>query len=312
MIGLRRFIPHGNYSDNNTQDTVYPDTAAILSALNASVESDELFITTLIGSAGAGKSCLLQYFANEYRQQVRKIDIQRFPVLYADYDEAEKNILGADVSSPIAATTLSSIMFSLAQLARQIGGNNALPRWYREEQSLYSSSRLLWLFSEICLELQRLRVRAIIIDNAHRLDTKTIKVLMRIRSRLHNRIGLIFGAQLQPNEQHDEPMGRLFKQARVDGLDVEAPIELRPLVEKDFHATVLMPIFQDIDASFEPELEQYFKLIAQRFWKVTGGDWKSIDSRTRHFNRLLGPRSWQDRIITRSIIEQVLNFKLPS
>ena len=311
MLGLRGFIPHKNQVDKTTPDAAYPDTNAILSALNAGTSFDLLLVMTLLGRAGAGKSFLLKYFATEYRQQVCGIDIHRAPVLYADYDETEKNTLGADTTAPITATMLSSIMFSLAQLARQVGGNRALPRWYREEQSLYSSRQMLWLFGEICLELKRLDVRTLIIDNAHRLDAKTVKLLFRMRARLNNQIGMIFGAELQPSEGQDEPMGRLFTQARIDESDVEQPIELRPLVEQEFHHAVLTPVFKDIGASFEPALDQHFKVIARRFWAVTKGDWKSIDTRARHFNRLLGPRSREDRLITRSMIEHVLSFKLP-
>ncbi|MBX0328195.1 ATP-binding protein [Oscillochloris sp. ZM17-4] len=312
MLGLRGFIPHKNQVDKTTPDAAYPDTNAILSALNAGTSFDLLLVMTLLGKAGTGKSFLLKYFATEYRQQVCGIDIHRAPVLYADYDETEKNTLGADTTAPITATMLSSIMFSLAQLARQVGGNGALPRWYREEQSLYSSRQLLWLFGEICLELKRLDVRTLIIDNAHRLDAKTVKLLFRMRARLNNQIGLIFGAQLQLSEGQDEPMGRLFKQARIDESGVEQPIELRPLVSKEFYEAVITPVFKDIGASFEPELIQHFQVIIRQFWKVTAGDWKSIDTRTRHFNRLLGPRSREDRLITRSMVEQVLNFKLPN
>jgi hypothetical protein len=310
MPGLRNFIAHKNWIDKGIQEAAYPDTSAILSALNAGANDDTLRPMTLIGKAGTGKSCLLKHFATVYRQQECGIDPQLLPVLYADYDEAEKNALGAGTTSPITATVLSSIMFSLAQLAQRIGGNNALPTWYRQEQSLYSPRQLLWLFGEICLELKRFKVQAIIIDNAHRLDAKTIKILFRIPARLNNSINLIFGAQLQTGEDNDEPMGRLFKQARINSDDVEQPIELRPLIAEEFHKSVIGPVFRDIGGDFEPEIEQHVRKIAQRFWQVTRGDWKSIDSKVTHFNRLLGPRSRSDRLITQSIIEQVLNFKL--
>lgn len=311
MLGLRSFIPHKNWITKDTLDAAYPDTDAILNALNGGTNFDVLQVMILVGKAGTGTSSLLKYFATEYRHKVCGIDLHRAPVVYADYDETEKNTLGADTTEPITATTLASIMFSLAQLARQIGGTSALPRWYREEQSLYSSRQLLWLYGEICLELKRLDVRAIIIDNAHRLDTKTVKLLFRLRARLNNRIGLMFGAQLQSSEGNDEPMGRLFKQARIESSDVEQPIELRPLVAKEFYNAVLTPLFKDIGAPFEPGLEQHVQVIGRRFWEVTSGDWKSIDTRVRHFNRLLGSRTREDRLITRSIVEQVLNFKLP-
>jgi hypothetical protein len=87
-------------------------------------------------------------------------------------------------------------MYELTELARRIAGPHAMPRWYREERSLYTDNNFVWLFDQVCLEARRLRVRGVVIDNAHRLEPKTMRVLMRLRARLNNRIALIFVAQL--------------------------------------------------------------------------------------------------------------------
>jgi hypothetical protein len=46
-------------------------------------------------------------------------------------------------------------------------------------------------------------------------------------------------------------------------------------------------------------------------WERTQGDWKSIDQQVKKFNRLLGRRDGNPRLVTREIIEQVLGQKLP-
>jgi hypothetical protein len=50
--------------------------------------------------------------------------------------------------------------------------------------------------------------------------------------------------------------------------------------------------------------------IVAALWQKTAGDWKSINSRVKHFDRLLGPRGDRPRILTREIVEQVLGKKL--
>jgi hypothetical protein len=46
--------------------------------------------------------------------------------------------------------------------------------------------------------------------------------------------------------------------------------------------------------------------------RCPAGDWHNINSRVKHFNRLLRPRGSDRRVITRSIVEQVIGRKLPS
>jgi hypothetical protein len=99
-------------------------------------------------------------------------------------------------------------------LALQYDGPNSVMSWYRKERSLYTDREFVWLADAICREIRRLGVYALVIDNAHRLDVPTMLALMKLRARRNNRLALIFGAQLAKNEQLDEPMGRLFKQAK--------------------------------------------------------------------------------------------------
>jgi len=147
-------------------------------------------------------------------------------------------------------------------------------------------------------------------DNAQRLDVPAMLALMNLRARRNNRLALIFGAQLAKNEQLDEPMGRLFQQAKIDRIDCEQPIELKSLTEAVFYDPVIEALFADLETDFEDGLEEYAGFIATTLWEITAGDWKSINSRVKHFNRLLGPRASRRRMLTRSIVEQVLGRKL--
>jgi hypothetical protein len=116
----------------------------------------------------------------------------------------------------------------------------------------------------------------------------------------------INGAQLAKNEQRDEPMGKLFDQARIDPADCEPAVELEPLTEEVFCDPILEGLFADLETDFEDGLEEHTGFIGTALWKITAGDWKSINSRVKHFNRLLGPRAGRRRVLTQTIIEQVL------
>ena len=184
--------------------------------------------------------------------------------------------------------------------------------WYRKERSLYTDREFVWLADQVCREIRRLGVYALVIDNAHRLDVPTMLALKKLRTRRNNRLALIFGAQLAKNEQLDEPMGRLFKQAKIDPVDCEQAIELKPLTEAVFYDPIIERVFADLETDFEDGLEEHADFIATALWEITAGDWKSINSRVKHFIRLLGPRDGRRRMLTMSIVEQVLGRKLPA
>ncbi len=308
MQGLRGFIHHPN-PDNVS----HPDTHAILHALDAVVEAEEPSIITLLGKAGTGKSALLNYWATDWQCKERRINIERAPILVAEVDETERRTLGKGVyTTATACVTFSSIVFALGELALRQDGPNSVIRWYRDERSLYTDTQFVWLVDQVYREIRRLRVRAVVIDNAHRLDVPTMKALMKLRARRNNRLALLFGAQLAKNEQLDEPMGKLFEQAKIDPADTEVGIELKPLTETVFYDPVLVDLFADLETDFEDGLEEHAEFIGTALWEITTGDWKSINSRVKHFNRLLGPRAGRRRLLTRTIVEQVLGKKLPN
>ena len=96
----------------------------------------------------------------------------------------------------------------------------------------------------------------------------------------------------------------VFERAKVDPSDCEASIEIKPLTEQIFYDFVLEAMFADLDAAYEQGLENHVTFIGEALWKSTAGDWHNINSRVKHFNRLLAPRGGDDRVITRSIVER--------
>jgi len=308
MQSLRTFIHH-----TNPGSVSYPDTWAIVRALDGALSGPEPLVVPLLGKPGTGKTGILEYWAGPYRQQERGIALARQPVLLAEISQTEKASLGRSVyTTATACVTFSSIMYALSELSRQVDPPGHIPRWYREERSLYTDQQFLWLFDQVCREARRLRVRAIVIDNAQHIDVPTMDALLRLRRRLLGSVGLVLCGQLAKNEKLDEPLGKVFERARVDPAECEAAIELRPLTEEVFYSEIALEIIANLEAGFEEGLEQHGSFIAETLWELTAGDWKSLNSRVRHFNRLLPPQASGQRVITRTIVEQVLGRKLPS
>lgn len=279
MQGIGTFIHHANPGSVS-----YPDTRAILRALDAAIDPPEPLIVPLLGKPGTGKTGLVAYWAGMYRQQQRGIAIDRQPVLLAEISPTEKASLGRGVyTTPTACVTFTSIMYTLGELSRQVDPSTHTPRWYREERSLYTDQQFLWLFDQVCREVRHLRVKAIVIDNAQFIDVPTMEALLRLRRRLLGRIGLVLCAQLAKNEQLDEPLGKVFERAQID-----------PKVD------------------VAEGLEQHGSFIAEKLWERTAGDWKSLTNRVRHFNRLLPSLASGKRMLTPEIVEQVIGEKLPS
>jgi len=106
-------------------------------------------------------------------------------------------------------------------------------------------------------------------------------------------------------------MGDMFKQAKIDPQDYEEPVVLQPISEETFPHATLEGFFADLEVEFPADLVPYEEFIAGALWQRTQGDWKSIDQQAKKFNRLLGRRDGNPRLVTRAIIEQVLGMKLP-
>jgi hypothetical protein len=168
MQGLRTFIHH-----TNPGGVSHPDTRAIMSAADAALDGPEPLIVPLVGKPGTGKTGLLEYWAGPYRQQERGIALDRQPVLLAEISQTERASLGRSVyTTSTACVTFSSIMYALGELSRQVDPPRDIPRWYREERSLYTDQQFLWLFDQVCREMRRLHVRAIVLDNAQHIDCR--------------------------------------------------------------------------------------------------------------------------------------------
>ena len=259
------------------------------------VDAGSMIILHGHGDPATGKSRLLRYFATEYWPSERATAKDWNPIVYVDHKSlawSTKPLSGSE--SPVVAQVLSVINAELADIAQKHRPDHPHLRYSRKQRSIKTPSQTLWLYNEVCHELKRLRVRAVLIDNAESIDRITLQSLVELRKSLVTKghpLALIFAARLAKNEALNEPMEHLFMQAKVDPHDFEVPIELEVLTQDAFFDEVLESIIEDLELEFEPQLEAYQAVIAERLWERTRGDWKSIDQQVKRFNRELGRRT---------------------
>lgn len=301
-VGLRPFIHHSN-------------TREILATLANVVDAGSMIVLYGRTDPATGKGRLLQYFAEDYWRNECDTSRDWHPILYVNPDILEwtTDILKQS-SAPTTALVLSAIMTEIGHIAERYSPYKGRARWQNKPRSIRTPTQIVWLHNEVYRELKQVRVRALLIDNAQSIDGTTLQMLVKLRERLRkngHQMALILAASLAKNEELDEPMEHIFTRAKVDPRDFAVPTELHVLTKEVFLDQVLEPVIDDLEVEFEPELEDYQTFIADQLWERTQGDWKSIDQQVKKFNRLLGRRDGNPRLVTREIIEQVLGQKLP-
>jgi hypothetical protein len=296
--GLRGFIHHSN-------------THQVLQTL-AQVIDDRSRIV-LYGKPATGKGRLLQYLAEDYWRAECDAEREWHPIIYANHEELDwtAEVLRGS-SAPTVARTLAAIMAEVQHIAERYRPDRSI-RWQQKRRSIATKTQTFWLHNELYREFKTLRVRGLLIDNAQSIDYATLQALNQLWKRLQKErpFGLILAARLEKNEELDEPMGDMFKRAKIDPRDYEEPVVLQTISEEAFPYAALEGFFADLEVEFTPDLVPYEEFIAGVLWQRTQGDWKSIDQQAKKFNRLLGRRDGTLRRVTREVIEGVFGIKLP-
>lgn len=121
-------------------------------------------------------------------------------------------------------------------------------RWYREPKSLYTDTQFDSLFSFVRSEVQRLRVRVVVINNAHLLDGCALEMLMLLRKHCHNQLSIVLCAQLAEKADLDEPLAEAFKRA-TEAAESCKRVELQRLTKKEYKRVVLPSLTQELNLS---------------------------------------------------------------
>lgn len=252
--GLRRFIHHSN-------------TKELLTTLADVVAARAMIILYGQGELATGKGRLLQYFVEDYWRNERDSATDWHPILYGDHTSLDwATTLLKDNHNRMVAQVLSTIMEGLQILAERYRPDQTPVRWQQKRRSITTTTQTIWLYNEVCRELKKERVRALIIDNAQSIDGATLQILVQLRQRLQKQghgMALILAARLAKHEHLDEPMDHIFAQAKIDPRDFKVPVELKVLTQDAFFDTVLDGFFEDLEVEVPEALDAYQEFVAE-------------------------------------------------
>lgn len=220
-------------------------------------------MTALYGCAGVGKSHLLAYLSSEYWGEELHVQVPR--IIRITIDEHKLGSLkgkGAVYATAEACVTFSAIAEELGALSAHCDSESIWAKcsWYKQPRPLYTDHAFLSLAAFVKSELRRLRVAGIIIDNAHRIDTYSVRQLVQTRALLNGQLALIFCAPIEKPLLNNERLeGLIAKSGAAD--EFETPIELQQLEETAFTGAVLNDLLAHLNAVFAPDLPPLTKAL---------------------------------------------------
>jgi hypothetical protein len=298
------FVPHSN-------------TTAVIEFVDALLKPQadgSRGMGALYGCGGAGKSYLLRYLSSPYWVQERLVQEPR--VIHIAIDEHRLGSLkgkGAIYSTAEACVTFSAIAEQLGALSGRYDPESAWANcaWYKKPRPLYGDNAFLSLVAFVRNELLRLKVVAIFIDNAHRIDTYTVQRLVQVRALLDDQLALVLCAPIEkPGTLNEHVDGLITRSGAAD--QFETPIELQRLEEEAFTGEVLNNILAHMNAMFAEVLPPLTKALMRKvFWAAIASDWRVVAKKLRDLDRALGPQRGQVREITQEVFERVIG-RLPA
>lgn len=305
MIGLTTCIIHSNVAT----------TVQLLDEmLVVDADGHAPGILLLLGLPKTGKDRILNYWRkHEHWDGERRAAIEQPPIVYSEVWKSQADSLGRKVyATPITCVTFSEIAYGLGRLSQFYTPTYAGKKWYREPKSLYTDPQFASLFSFVREEVQRLRIRAIVINNAQTIDARTLEMLMLLRKHCHNQVSFIISAQMVEKEDLDEPLAEAFA-AVPDAAEVCRRVVLQRLSKKEYKAVVLPALTEQLNLAFADELleEVIAKRVPEALWRHTKFDWKAIDDLAKAIKRRVpDPQNGRQRKLTRALLEDILGRSL--
>lgn len=286
------------------------NTNQVLHVLERAIKLHQ--IVPFVGCASTGKTWLLAYLATQFWQRERKAEHLPPRIVYAELYKPRGSQAGNDVSSPTARVTFSELTLGLAQVSRQFDSRTVHESrvWYRKDRWESADKQFTLLFPFVRDELKRLRIDAIIIDNADLLDVFTLQRLGQTREFLGHSLALIFCARIDKAGSLNPTLAELLPK-RFDTLEIERPLELAQLAPSEVMGPVLLKIMAEQNLAFSPDLKkEIIWHMRQQFYEDTKGDWKSIAVRQRRMRSLFGDSNGQVRYLRQEDWEQIMGKPL--
>lgn len=299
MQGLARCIIHSN---------VVEAVQRLDEMLTVDEEGETSGILLLLGLPRTGKNRVLNFWMHREHmapeQRVEKV----WPLIA---DVTIWRPTGINLGRRVYVTSMTCVAFS--ELAYSLGKISSqftpiyAKHWYREPKSLYTDSQFSSLFSFVRSEVRRLRIRTIVIRNAHFIDARTLEMLMLLREDYGKQVSFVLSAQMQEQADLDEPLADAF--FRVPHAEkICTRIELQRLTKVEYLQSVLPQFIEDLNIFFAEELcdERVARQIPHAFWQRTQHNWKIINDVAGEIRQKVPSSRDGKRVVTRAALEQIL------
>lgn len=305
MSGLNKFIVHSNITE-------------IVSRLDEMLvvndDGEVPGILLLLGLPRTGKKAVLSYWLNQEHLPAEQRTVrQQPPIAYLSLWQPLGQNLGRNVYvTPITCVVFSELAYSLGKISAHFVPTYA-KRWYREPKSLYRDSQFTSLFAFVRSEVQRLRLRAIIIQHAEWIDARTLEMLMLLREECRRQIAFVLSAQMQEKADLDEPLANEFLRV-PEAAKVCTRVKLERLTREEYLRTIFSALVDDLHLFFAADLADpaIAKQVPGAFWQRTGHDWKQIQDVVKDIQHKVRSDKDGKRVITRAQLEQVLKCSFAS
>ncbi|MFW5709440.1 MAG: hypothetical protein ACOCX5_04390 [Chloroflexota bacterium] len=209
------------------------------------------------------------------------------------------------VSSPILRQLYSRALFWLRVLKTQPTAWESL--FERDPQAVYDDYRFTATADQVALRLKTQGVRVWVIYEAQRLDALSLEHMVKTWKTCNQQFAVILAAKLQRGQQPDEPLHDQLHGAPDAARYQASLVELKPIEQKEFKETVLLDLFDDLDADFSPLVKRNMDAFEERIWNYTQGHWDNTTLFATYLDDELGAKraNQTHRIITPEIVEHV-------
>ncbi|MBA3471417.1 MAG: ATP-binding protein [Herpetosiphonaceae bacterium] len=249
----------------------YASTTEVQTQLRQAMRSWQTVLLT--GQAKSGKSRLIQQVATEPWPETA---MQPRIVVASLWSPKGKRT--GQYATAIAGVTFTEICVGLARCSKLYDSPliHQQKQWYRRPQSLVGDQQFASLYAFVRNELIRLRVNALVIDEAHLLDTFTLERLLDCQREFHGQLALVF-VETRETSTAGGQLSTLLE-TLTSPLQRADPLFLLRPDEQTVQTTILAALIKRFTAGPSSSLSRD-DLIRMRstFWEATDGHWDMLE-----------------------------------
>lgn len=243
-----------------------PHIPSLFSTLNAIINRKSVGIVE--GSYAVGKSRLLEHFKN-VEATVRSDQIISTQ-LVAPYRRTFDDDLQR-IGSPIT-------LFWAEQVVTHLQKNGALLDTPPLEK--HTRRGLSTMYRLIERGVQNYPIRAIVIDDAHHLDSITLDWLWRVRELARPRCAIILCAKLKPKEKQSSALNHALHVQPALRDSLTERIAMKPFTRNQSIEYIFRPLMKELNLSLDATEyadKEHITNLYNTIWSLTNANWYLID-----------------------------------